>query len=157
MKLYIYAIKNLKKANLYFNVYKPEDEDVAVYALPITIDKETRPVKHVIKQISKAYTRYEEGRAEFEENGYKFKKESRKKDEKNYVFVPSEKDYAEMCSAQLCFTLIGKTRKFLFINAIDKTEYYDAATLEECCGDLIKEMLDKGIIYKKRCPKKAKK
>lgn len=163
MKEYVYQIKHkFIKDHVYrgekeienyrFLPYKANEDDELFYAIPIELKRDCSIVKQMIFSVGRIYTECDEE----EKQDESFKDKKFEKTDKGYIFIPTEEDYKDFVKAQLCFSANGYVKNILFINGADQTEYFATSILEECCGDIIKELLDNNVIYKKRCPEELK-
>ena len=162
MKRYVYKlnfkyVKNPEALLEYgFSLYKPEDEEdfIYFYAINLVLDKDSLPVKRIIKHVGAIYTKAtEEEKKEIDPTGKRFKFNEK---DKRYTWKPLKKDYDDITKAQLCVCNTGTTRNVLFINAADKTEYYDAEIMRKMVGNIVDKLLEEKVIYQKRTPKLLK-
>lgn len=164
MKRYVYKLttsyaKHPEKLLDYgFSLYEATEEageGIYFYVINLKLDKEALPVKRIIKHLSTVYTKAtdEEKKEIVKELGDHF---TFNKKDKRYQWKPIKKDYEDICKAQLCVCGFGTTRNLLFINAADKTEYYDAEIMRQMVANIIDKLLDEKIIYEKRTPKLLK-
>jgi hypothetical protein len=139
-----------------FSLYKPEGEEEGIYfyAISLILNKEALPVKRIIKHVGTIYTKAKDDeKKEIDPSGKRFAYD---KTNKRYNWKPLKKDYDDITKAQLCVCNTGSTRNLLFINAADKTEYYDAEIMRQMVANIIDKLLDENVIYEKRTPKLLK-
>ena len=171
MKRYVYKLnfKYAKNPELLlehgFSLYKPEDEPEVVpqnyngvfvrfYAINLVLDRDSLPVKRIIKHVNTVYKKAtEKEKKEIDDSGMIFVYDPK---EKRSLWAPTDKDFEDITKAQLCVCNIGDTRNLLFINAADKTEYYDAEIMRKMVGNIIDKLLEDKVIYQKKTPKLLK-
>lgn len=168
MKKYVYQVKhtyvknrkkdgeNERKINKYFLPYTSdlEDDKEIFYAIHFNLPESCSIIKATIDNVSKVYNKMSEKEREEEElvKGLTFEEiVDADSDKKHFVYVPTEEALKDFCKAQLCFSLNGYAQNILFINAANGVQYYAKEVLDECCGEIVRDLLSKDIIYKKIC------
>lgn len=152
---YVYQIEHKFKRNMDvlrkygFEKYVDEDGEEIIYAKRIVLPIESSIVTHLKTVFERIYkSANEEEKKEFED--YSFTKNGKLKLTKNV-----KKEFSE---CQLCVSVNSDVGKYtLFINAPDKIEYYSVDVLDECVKDIIEQLKQEKIIYKKKArePKKT--
>lgn len=155
MKTYVYKLahKYVKNRELLlnygFSLYKEsEDAKESFYVINLLLDKDSIPVKRILKKFNKLYEKSDEARrAEIEGEGHKFVKG---------VYKPTKKQLDELRKAQLCICNVGETRNLLFVNDAMNVEYYDTTFVDTCAKIIVDKLTEAGVIYTKRTPAELK-
>lgn len=124
-----------------FLPYKDDDkEDIHIYAMGICLPLDTPIMKKFIKTLEKYYSlaNKEEKKTDFADFDF---------DKQGHLILNERAK--ELGKCQLVFELDDFPKKTLFLNGADEFQYYNAGDLDDNIGEIIKDLLEKDLIYKK--------
>lgn len=158
-KQYLYKVKHkfIKKPDLLlengFSLYEDEQGEEKLYSMPIVLPENGSIFEYLKRALEKIYIHAtsEERRTDF--GNYEFKKVLKVEKgipKDDYELQITNDIREEFTKAQLCCYTSGEGSWYLFINAPDHVQYYNAITLEESCKSVIEKLVNLGVVYKVR-------
>ena len=135
-----------------FQYFEDEDQEVKVFAQPITLKEDNQLFTQCVRYLEKCY---EEATTEEREKDFKdfeFKLELQEDQHNVWRLVLTEDLKKEFSQAQLCVCVDKRVEggTLLFINSPLQDAYYNAQTIRECAGEIVQKLLDDKLIYEKK-------
>lgn len=151
---YVYKVKHgflkkkddtIKLFDVGFSLFKTEDGEEEIYALPFALKRDSVLVKKIITTIEHLYEKATTEEREKDFTDFKFERVLNEDQTESEKLVVTDELYDEFTKAQICLGESG----LLFINT-GIAMYFNAEVLSNEAPDIVNYLIEHKVIYRKK-------